>query len=415
MKKEIELYTLGEYEPKGKMSNTEVNNTSKYATKEENVEMINRLRNGEQIFDIIIERNMGLVRQIAYRYTGRAKSFTAEDLIQEGIIGLIKAIDGYDEEKGAFSTYATNQIKASIIRALDDKDSLIREPVHFKEKKRNLKTYIDKHGDVDDEQIKRELGFTDETFQNIQKNISDSIVSLNELTEDEKNELGNFVQSTENDYEKIFEVNKAKEIMVFLRQQLKPFYYYIFYYRIPPNKLELQDIGLQFATSKEFIHQRKNIILKELENYIDIKRRCLRIESPLTHEEYAHFDKLRITPMDPKEITLYLYIRALLSEYEKLVYKELHFSKWKDDLDFLAARLKKHPCHIIVYINRINEIITKYTTGSEEASYDSFHNSVMKEYHSKIYKIDIDNFDITPYIKTPEPKKFTIEPTNPKA
>lgn len=103
-------------------------------TKEEEIELAKRIEAGDQeARDIMICSNLRLVISIAKKYVNtRTLSFL--DLIQEGNLGLIKAVDRYEYDKGfRFSTYATWWIKQAINRSIDDQDRIIRIPVHMGE------------------------------------------------------------------------------------------------------------------------------------------------------------------------------------------------------------------------------------------------------------------------------------------
>ena len=88
----------------------------------------------------LIEANLRLVVWVAQRYTRTTNGLDLEDLVQEGNLGLIKAVDKYDYTKGfKFSTYATWWIRQAISRAIADKDRLVRLPVHIHEKLNSLR------------------------------------------------------------------------------------------------------------------------------------------------------------------------------------------------------------------------------------------------------------------------------------
>lgn len=90
----------------------------------------NSFKNNE-IIDQLVKNNQNLVKKIAFKYTRISKSLTDDDLINEGNLGLLKAIERYDVSKGyEFSTYATYWIRQTITRAIADKDTIIRIPVH---------------------------------------------------------------------------------------------------------------------------------------------------------------------------------------------------------------------------------------------------------------------------------------------
>ncbi|MDP3385593.1 MAG: sigma-70 family RNA polymerase sigma factor [Eubacteriales bacterium] len=91
-----------------------------------------RLGKGKEVRDTLIEHNLRLVWWIAEKYKNYLSDmYEFDDLFQQGVIGLIAAIDKYDSREGTFGTYAVYWIKQSILRNLDENGRLIRIPVHF--------------------------------------------------------------------------------------------------------------------------------------------------------------------------------------------------------------------------------------------------------------------------------------------
>ena len=135
---------------------------------EEEIELAKRIEDGDQeAKDILICSNLRLVISIAKKYV-KTHSLSFLDLIQEGNLGLIKAVDKYEYDKGfRFSTYATWWIRQAITRCIDDQDRIIRIPVHMGEIVRKVKRIAQDmtlEGDMllDNKQIAKDLGISEE-------------------------------------------------------------------------------------------------------------------------------------------------------------------------------------------------------------------------------------------------------------
>jgi RNA polymerase primary sigma factor len=166
---------------------------------DEEIELAKRMSAGDQeAKKRLAEANLRLVVSIAKRYVGRGMQFL--DLIQEGNLGLIKAVEKFDYEKGfKFSTYATWWIRQAITRAIADQARTIRIPVHMVETINKLirvqRQLVQELGrEPFPEEVAKEMNMPVERVREIQK-ISQEPVSLETpIGEEEDSHLGDFIQ-----------------------------------------------------------------------------------------------------------------------------------------------------------------------------------------------------------------------------
>src|SRR5918995_3306892 len=173
----------------------------KLLTHQEEIDLSKRVKKGDEAArKRLIEKNLRLVVSIAKKLRGRGLSF--EDLIQEGNIGLMKAVEKFDSERGfRFSTYATWWIRQSIQRAVADKGRTIRIPVHIGDKMRKMaRTYNELSAELErapsDEAVAGRLGMSVENIRKVKDAMPDATTSLNQpLTSDRgTSELGEIIE-----------------------------------------------------------------------------------------------------------------------------------------------------------------------------------------------------------------------------
>ena len=169
-------------------------------THQEEIDLSNRAKAGDKSARArLIEKNLRLVVSVAKKYRGYGLPF--EDLIQEGNIGLVKAVGKFDPDRGfRFSTYATWWIRQAVQRAVADKGRTIRVPVHMTEKIRKMaRTYnelsAEREREPTDEEVAERLGWTIDEVRDVKDAMPDA-TSLNQplSSNSDSSELGELVE-----------------------------------------------------------------------------------------------------------------------------------------------------------------------------------------------------------------------------
>ena len=351
----------------------------------------------------IINSNLRLVVSVAYRYQNYLKNLQILDLIQEGNLGLIRALDTWNPELGAFTTYAVPWIRQKITRGMSNTDEAIRKPVHMDNLLRKYKALLNQYPgqNLEDDFIMDRLDIGVDTLKTLKETIMQSTVSMNQKVGDEEDtELGDLLGgSTDGGYDEVIKKIVTHDLFAICYHVLNPREYYVLYERVlsgEENTLEV--VGEKLNITRERVRQIEAKALRKIKPYMEPRSSMKSRLLTKLHEQYGRkYDSMKFLPKDVDDILFYMYVREELYGLENHIYHEMLFGEQQYNRNYVAS---KYGITVPVLKEYEQIILGKVAyKKKDKRKYKMFRFDMIRRYGSNIFNVNlIDGLDKIDYV-----------------
>ncbi|MBR6820720.1 MAG: sigma-70 family RNA polymerase sigma factor [Bacilli bacterium] len=363
-------------------------------SKEETINLFKKYQNGDlRAKERLINCNLRLVVTVASRYKNYINHLQILDIIQEGNLGLIRALETYDPELGAFSTYAFPWIRQKITRGMSNTEATIRKPVHMENLIRQFKRLVDKYKggrELSDLEIMRALKIDKDTLNLIYETLNNSVVSINQKVGDEEDsELGDLIPSTnDSGYTQVLDKMDSYDLFCVLKEILNDREYYVLYNRVLMEEiLTLEQLGEKLNLTRERVRQIEAKALKKARPVMERPKYKGQILSKVKEKYGVKYNYLNIKPKDIDAIIEFMYVRDELLDIEISIYYDMTISEFKYDKKMIAYKHGITEKNLDNYEKSIRDKI-QYKMRNKKA-YKLFYYEMVKLYGSNIFNVNL--------------------------
>lgn len=371
---------------------------NKPASKEENREMFLKYQNGDlAIKNTIIEKNLALVVSMALKSGRDLNAEEKLEYIQSGVIGLIEAIDTFDLSRNvAFSTHAEYRIQMRINRYRYNNQRLVRRPEYIElvlTKYKNLIASYSKSGGTmpDRTEICSILGISDSILKRVEEDYKLDAMSFDAPLKDddkESNDLNELVGAEDNDFKTILDNMIVDEVLKTIKVSLSAYEYFIFYYRVICSEPKtLAELGNYFGVTREAIRLIDDKVKKKVRDMFDETRTLKRHYLETAKKKY-HFKSIKILPCPMENYTMFFFLKEQFSEKDQIILKEILLGNNYFNSNRVSLEIRES----VAYTEKKKEEIERLIKENiHSILYRTFHNELVKQYKSKIYRLDLDS------------------------
>lgn len=378
-----------------------MNEIKKYPllSKEETLDLFRRYQSGDfKAREELINSNLRLVVNVANHYRGVINHLHILDIIQEGNLGLMRAVETYDPEQGAFSTYAFPWIRQRITRSLSNSEATIRKPVHMDSLIRKYKRLIDKNPDLSDAEIMDELDIDAVNLKTIRDTISNTVVSMNQKVGDEEDtELEDFISvGRDPGYDEIENNMVTHDLCCILREVLNDREYFVLYHRVLMGEnVTLETIGELLNLSRERVRQIEAKAIRKMRPVMERDSYKASILNRIKDKYGKGYVYLNVEPKSIEDIILFLYVKEELLGIEVYIYHDMLFGEYKYSRKSIAYKYGISEQDVIDYEKSIKLKVDNKLRNKR--LYKIFFNETTRKYGSNIFNVNllegIDNID----------------------
>ncbi len=375
----------------------------KTATREENDEMLQEYFSGNaEIKDLIVNKNINLVISKVFGLGNVLRAEEKLDYIQSGIIGLIKAVETFDINRGtAFSTHAEYQIQKEISYYRYNNQRLIRRPAYLEEAMTRYKKFMNKYEKTGEEvpsrsEICRILKISDLTLSKIEEDYKFEAAWLDapvDSSDADKDTLGDFITGENTSIDDLLNKIVVEEILKTLKIKLSDYEYLILYHRVLNKRTKtLEEMSEYLGITKERVRQ--------VEGSIKSTVRKMFTDDGYLKKEYLdevkknyNYDKIKVEPCQIENYIMYFFLKDNFKEKDQFILNEILLGKMEFDPDYVALEIDEDKSYVEACFEKIKKLI--HDSYSDPHFY-LFKNNLFGHYKNKIYNLEIDS-DITEF------------------